>query len=655
MKKAKWLISFFIIMLCFILGSELYQNYTNVFSNQFFYFDISVVDDRTNLYNLLTKYANESDVGVFSVNRTTYSAHDFELTVYATDKAQKVLEDNFYISAGRRESFFSGKTEIVIKDFQEIINDESVTRYYFTGTQDQTLQIKDKIYNTFPTSYIHQEDSIGNEWLIGAIWIISVLFLLALTWLDIQFQKKEIFLKLSLGGSSVSIIVQNVLADTIVFTTVFAFTYFVLKNFIYLNYGIELALIIMGLFIVSNSLLYLTLLQYDYKQIVYGANINEQTLSNSYVLKVITMIVAIASLSVNINLIVENGRFLTYYQNIYPYEDYGLLSLSPSVNLLEEESYNEYSKLKTQIFLNCYKEGDIGFSLSTAYDKKQVPIIVLTDTMQSLISNQTLIGDLGSCDYHVFVPKNHIDEYSSDDISFALQLATNIFGQNADAVSYEVINYDNTDVLYFDFSETSKLSVGFDSIQNPLFVFCTISNQTLEEISQGASALAHESLFNNFLFKLTNQELEEISHMDCVRNIAYTSLVDQCEQYKSSLLRIVLLNSIISAFLLILEMIIITTILQLEYMVNAKELSIKKILGYSIFKKNRTVFLLNFLGATVSIISMIIFSLMFKITKIPMVLSVGLALTTIEVILIIVNIFKLEKTNIPKILKGGSL
>lgn len=655
MKKAKWLISFFIILICFILGSELYQNYTSIFSNQFFYFDISVVDDRTILYNLLTKYADDSDIGVFSVNRTTYSAHDFELTVYATDKAQKALEDNFYISTGQRESFFSGKTEIVIKDFQEIINDESITRYYFTGTRDQTLQIKDKIYNTFPTSYIHQEDSIGNEWLIGAIWIISILFLLVLTWLDIQFQKKEIFLNLSLGGSSVSIIVRNILADAIVFTTVFAFTYFVLKNFIYLDYGIELALIILSLFIVSNSLLYLTLLKYDYKQIVYGANINEQTLSNSYVLKVITMIVAIASLSVNINLIVENGRFLTYYQNIYPYEDYGLLSLSPSVNLLEEESYNEFSKLKTQIFLNCYKEGNIGFSLSTAYDKKQVPIIVLTDTMQSLISNQTLIGDLGSCDYHVFVPKNYIDEYSSDDISFALQLATNIFGQNADAVSYEVINYDNTDVLYFDFSGTSKLSVGFDSIQNPLFVFCTISNQTLEEISKDASALAHESLFNNFLFKLTNQEREEISHMDYVRKIAYTSLVDQCEQYKSSLLRIVLLNSIISAFLLILEMIIITTILQLEYMVNAKELSIKKILGYSIFKKNRTVFLLNFLGATVSIISMIIFSLMFKITKIPMVLSVGLALTTIEAILIIVNIFKLEKTNIPKILKGGSL
>ena len=122
-----------------------------------------------------------------------------------------------------------------------------------------------------------------------------------------------------------------------------------------------------------------------------------------------------------------------------------------------------------------------------------------------------------------------------------------------------------------------------------------------------------------------------------------------------SLLRVVLLNSIISLFLMVLEMVIIVTIIKLEYMVNAKELSIKKILGYSVFHKNRTIFLLNFCGAGISIITMIIVSLMFEITKVSTVLLVGTALTVIEAGLIVLNILKLERTNIPKILKGGSL
>ena len=137
--------------------------------------------------------------------------------------------------------------------------------------------------------------------------------------------------------------------------------------------------------------------------------------------------------------------------------------------------------------------------------------------------------------------------------------------------------------------------------------------------------------------------------------MSYKSLVDQCGQYKISLLRIVLLNSIISLFLMMLEMVIIVTIIKLEYMVNAKELAIKKILGYSVFNKNKTIFLLNICGAGISIITMIVVSLMFEVTKVPTVLLVGTALTVTEAGLIVFNILELERTSIPKILKGGSL
>ena len=102
-------------------------------------------------------------------------------------------------------------------------------------------------------------------------------------------------------------------------------------------------------------------------------------------------------------------------------------------------------------------------------------------------------------------------------------------------------------------------------------------------------------------------------------------------------------------------MVIIVTIIKLEYKVNAKELSIKKILGYSILNKNRTIFQLNLFGAGISIVTMIIISLMFGMTQVSIVLTIGTALTAIEAGLIVFNILKLERTSIPKILKGGSL
>ena len=654
MKKAKWIISIFIFLLCFILGSELYQNYLGTFSNQFFYFDVSVVDDRSDLYELLTQSAAEQEMGVFSVDRTTLNSRQATITIYSTDTTRAILDEQC-VFEGEKRSLFSGTTDICVQDFSGIINDRSIVRYYFTGTKEQVTALRDTVYNTYATSYIHRENTTGLEWLIGAVWTVSLLFLLLLTWLDIQFQKKEIFLRLSLGSSVWQIIGKNVLADTAVFAGIFALTYCVLGNYVFLGYGLPVAFIAMIAFGGLNALLYLSLLNYDYKQILYGANINERTLSNSYVLKAITMIVAIASLSVNVTLISENGRYLGYYKDINQYADYGLLHVSPAMDITANDYNNEFSVIKTGLFLDYYAQNKVGFSLSFAQDIEDVPIVVLNDNMSDLLGNQSLLSDLGNYDYHVFVPQNRPKIHNEDNIEFALQTAVGLFGQDTNSIQYEVIYYDNTDILYFDFLETSKLPVGFDKVENPIFVYCTLSDEQLNTIIQSTDDLMHESTFNNFLFKLTEEEVELISTDDGLKAVSYTSLVDQCGQYKSSLLRVVLLNSIISLFLMVLEMVIIVTIIKLEYMVNAKELSIKKILGYSVFHKNRTIFLLNFCGAGISIITMIIVSLMFEITKVSTVLLVGTALTVIEAGLIVLNILKLERTNIPKILKGGSL
>lgn len=655
MKKAKWIISVFIMLLCFILSSELFQNYMGAFSNQFFYFDVSVVDNRMNLHNLFLEYAEDSDIGIFSIDKVTYNARSTGITIYATDAAQDVLQNEYYILNGKKQSLFSGVTDVVYKDFSGIVSDESITRYYFTGTKEQVIEIRDKIYNSYATSYIHKETATGMEWVIGAIWIIACLFILLLTWLDIQFQKKEIFIRLSLGSSPWNIIGENVLKDMIFFIAAFITSYCILHRFIYLDYGLNMVFITVFVFIVINSTVYLTLMKYDYKQILYGANINERTLSNSYVLKAVALIITIASISVNVSLVLENGRYLGYYQDIHKLDEYGLLHTEPAMDVWSDDYNNEYSIIKTEIFLDFYKEDKVAFSISYASDKTGIPIITLTDTAKELVSNSGILNNLSECDYHVFVPQDKAESFHDDDIEFALLTSSSLFGQDVNNVTHEVIYYDNAEVLYFDFLETSKLSVGFDKVKNPVFVYCTLLDDSFEQITQNTDDLMHENMFSNFLFKLTEKEIGQISEIDGIKSVSYTNLVEQCNQYKNSLLRVVLLNSIISLFLLLFEMVIILTIIKVEYMVNAKELSIKKILGYSVLSKNRTIFILNLFGAVISIVIMIIVSLMFGVTKVSVVLLVGMVLTVAEVGLIVFNIIKLEKTNIPKILKGGSL
>lgn len=653
MKKAKWIIGIFVILLCLILGSELYQNYVGMFTNQFFYFDISTSQNRNQVYHILTEAAEKQKIGVFAVEQNTESVYHHTTVIYATKKAKLTLTSNYDISKGTKNSLFSGTTKIIFKDFVNIIDNTNISRYYFTGTKEQVTKLRDEVYTSFATSYIHKEDMTGSEWLILGVWIIATLFLLLLTWLDIQYQKKENFLLMSLGRSTQSIMSRNMLLDTIVFLGAFFTIYFLLSRYLYISYGFKLILSILFLFIILNDMLYLTLLKYDYKQILYGANMNERTLSNSYVLKAITMIGTIISLSINVSLIVENGRYLSYYESINNYREYGLLNITPELSPFDKEYENEFERIKKDIFLENYKQDKVAFSMSVANEVDGSPIIIINDNAKSLISNDKLISNIDDCDYHVFMPEEKVN---LDDAQFALYTATMQFGEDIDQVSYEIIGYQsNTDVMYFDFKVSSKLSLGFDKIKNPVFVYCTLSEKQMELDSKKIENFEFGDTFNNFLFKLDKNDRNKIEHMRSVKNISYVNLVDQCNQYKSALLRVVLLNCIISGFLLLLETVIIVTIIKLEYMINAKILSLKKIFGYSIFSKNRMIFLLNLLAASISIITMVIASLMFKITEVPIVLIVGSFLTLIEVILITYNIIRLERTSVPKILKGGSL
>lgn len=59
-----------------------------------------------------------------------------------------------------------------------------------------------------------------------------------------------------------------------------------------------------------NSLLYLTLLKVDYKEVIYGANINGRLLANAYLLQAIVVILMVVSLSSNLVAIRENEKEL---------------------------------------------------------------------------------------------------------------------------------------------------------------------------------------------------------------------------------------------------------------------------------------------------------------------------------------------------------
>ena len=115
------------------------------------------------------------------------------------------------------------------------------------------------------------------------------------------------------------------------------------------------------------------------------------------------------------------------------------------------------------------------------------------------------------------------------------------------------------------------------------------------------------------MYRFTEDDIEQLKETYNLREVKVTKVTEQCEQYKASFLRKVLIVTVISAFMMLLEMIIMMTIIRTEYVVNARELAVKKVLGYSIWKKNRELILLNLFSAMIALTTMMVIHFMYNV------------------------------------------
>jgi len=112
---------------------------------------------------------------------------------------------------------------------------------------------------------------------------------------------------------------------------------------------------------------------------------------------------------------------------------------------------------------------------------------------------------------------------------------------------------------------------------------------------------------------------------------------------------------LVSILALLLAIITIFNIISLEYTVNAIELCVKKILGYGVLKKNIDIigelFISNLFCAVIAILIMVN---IFYINYVVVLVAIGV-IFFVDIVAILWSAYRIEKAQIVKILKGGTL
>lgn len=651
MKCVKFVITALLALFCLVMSSELYQLHLQMFSNQYFYIDIEN-EDRSQVCSIVASAAKKYNEYVFAIERQNVDAFHSRITIYADEDTRNILSREQNIAEGEASSFFSGSTEVVLLPFSDVVNDKSVVRYFFTGSKDTVSSIRQNIYSQVATSYIHKDSVSVADKLIYGIWIILFGLILLLTWADMQFSKKSDFLKISMGSSVGKMIFGKILVDIVFNVAIFGAVYAILQSRLFLSYKLNFALYALLIFFVLNSLLHLTLLKVDYKEVIYGANINGKLLANAYLLQAIVVILMVVSLSSNLVAIRESEKELAPYNTIEQLDGYTSLSITPIEGGLQ--SSESVVELEASIYLEAYLQDKVLLStFCAALDDE--PIVVLNEAaLNTVVSSAGVFQEDLKSDFVVYIPENRYSEIDSYDIEFAAATtASTFFG--LESYSFEAREYSHVDVVYFDLRNVSELTFGSDLISDPIVVYCNLSKARINELLMNNTAIDFGDRWTNIIFDINDTSFFSKSIKDRLADVQFRSVIELCNQYKSNLVRGVLLNSVLSAFLLVLNVMLISVIVKIEYLVHSKEIALKKILGYSVLQRNIAILFLNVLAVSIAFITGTILSKMYGIFDIVALCIVSLTILFVNSILILTNMTAAEKHNTAHILKGGSL
>lgn len=671
MKKLKYTVAAFVLLLCMILNSEMFQSYANSFTKDFFYFSVLSTDikEREKICNLIQKTADNYGAEVFCVYREIYSADKSDVTVYGNKEAVEKLQKRG-IKEGSFNSLFSGTTTINFEDFENVASRPAVENYYFTCDDITVNLIRNEVNRKYGASSFHKESGYTLRFAVPLITTVCALFLLILTWFDIQLQKKENFVLMSLGKSQTKIILKNIITDILFFCGLGGAVYLILNKFLYIGYMRSVILAVFAAFIIINSIIYLSIYSFDLKQVLYGANINPQLLSNSYVIKAIITILTVAVLSSNLFLIAENGKYLMQYKPIKENaSEYTFISLHRDIlsfkNEYEEIFEKEYEKAKNKIIAECFKENKVSLITDTFNDENDLEYLVVTENCSEFIDDilKDTDGEItGDCT--ILIPKNckNIKETTEN----GKRCFFDIFAEGFENASFTALTYGgNHNVSYINRDQSSALDIGFNSAENPVIVLINTEKMTFPE-SLSPSAICADILGADAMYSLTDSDKAKIdsalnkinqNYGDNSPNLRaeYENVTDALSRNISLYSRIFLINTVISLFMLTLDFIIISVIIKMEFKISATESALKKILGYSLFNRNKKLLQLNLFAALIGIFTVLISVLMLKLTKWYFTIISGGILLIIEYLLIAVFTLKTEKTQVPKILKGGSL
>lgn len=683
MSKAKTIIIFFLTLAGFLFIGESYTFFLENFQDSYVQvgYYLETGDSEEQMKEAIIEGAKEYDSEVFAIGKEDGGAFYRKIIIYGNEKVRQNLKTDWDIEEGVTSSFFSGKTNFEFKDFNDATEKELANCWYMDTTPEE-------LYTMLFPGMVNYSGNFRNDPMVGisekviaGLWFLLIITILLLSYYDTVYNKKEQMIRIVLGADSKSMIFHKFTRDTLGFLLASILAISILLPFTNPLFRWNISLIGFLVLIISNAFVVILGMKIEkYAQI--KSNVNSRKVL--YLSMVIRGIVAVLTI-----LFISSTIYLTTQGiNLYRQKDY-YSELNNKVHIDIDYPYG-YEEMEEA---DGYYEDNIPLNTTAQvrdnfmrYSYKELDASLMTYQPQPFIApkwgDRYVFANLKGLkpystqilEWDKLIEKegNYIlisDTANQTEIIKEIMKDGNSYGLNGDN-RVEVIRYkDGLSVTAEGFIE-DELDYSY-RIKDPIIFLDTFDygllplyspTYKLKEQDYIGGLIANDFVYLMQFVTLDNNQEKIYDFANVIGGEAINpalvefTIINVGDWFNGLWAlqnRSLLIALILTALIIILELQVSSLTLRMAYEIKAQELTIKKVMGYSIFDRFKPFFLIIILLCGISLIGSILFLNIFKMDIISYLIWGSLIVLVLDISILIYWINKNDNIQIQKILKGG--
>ncbi len=672
MKKNKVIVFGILFFIGLLFSNEMYIQYLSYINSNYYY--VSFYPENGKEMEMLEEVeqtADKHNLQVFFVVDETKSSRNQQFQIYASDSVRTYLEKEEQIYENKQGSLFSGKVTVEYKSFYDL--DADTIRKYpegfkLIGEYDDMYHFKQELVDEYAGGFPHFDGYNSLEDIQGmvcAIWFIIAIVILLVEYYFITLEKKEIFVRFTMGEGLKETLGRCMLRDAIIILSMFVIEAFF--NYLICGGVFEFGtmFVVTILIIAVMTFFYIKLLWYDVSEVFSNKKISKGTIIGNYVVKAIVLFLVICIATSNVATITQWVKY-TKEEELFERQ-----KGAKQVQFYHDDGLCEYGyDCEWGIYFEGQKFLEYLLYLKYERDGKSGSVYHYDDEKLTNVKGFTPLVYMSCCNKEYLMEKlPEITDYKEDTLYIIApkkvkcteEEQRNLFRWFGNDVGKEPDKYDKVFIEYEDDLDITALTpfneLGSDIIHNPIIAFENIKTKyipTIEEVKEYRVLGKYRQTFVHVSIEEVEAFLEECDICDKY-DFYIEDVWDNYTNTLTSLRRLATISIIIIVLLLSLFIFVNQTFISMLYNGNGVELAIKKVSGYSMFERFRNIILADCIVGIVAIGAACVVCKIFSMCNLLYVIALGVLCIVIDLMLIAYNCRKMDKERIQKILKGGCL